>query len=325
MKKDERIIQFFDLQLYGRTRARDIRHNLASPRSLDQLMHDFWALREANKARKKVDARSKLEFRLEHMEELDDAWMLLVNVVDTEAAHPVTNKVGGTDSDREVIELGDDRGLESSSHILIYKSADAAAKHVTLIERNPSLPFSKALAFLNHLSRVAAKHFSDDYRQPHPSGVSNKTINTYCVLSIYGHPSDEFRDEVESGVLTDIRLTSDANIVRGYDSQRHAELIGTEVRMKVGRIDVALSGGNWGHIQKALRHANDLESPYVRIQFTGETGSSHTATLSTDTGLLYQADKYIKKRKINSLGNNLKTAFPVIHEGIKQKMLELLE
>lgn len=325
MKKDERLVQFFDFQIYGRTLARGVSHSLAAPRTLNELMAEFSAMRELNKARKKVTKRSHFEFRLEDMQELQDFWVLLVNVVDTDAAHPVTQKVGGDDTDRQVIELGEGRGLETSSHIIISKTSDKAGKHLALIEKNPALPFAKALAFLNHLAKVSAKHFADDYVQPHPDGIRGKTMNTFCVMSIYGHPSDEFKEEIETGVLTDIRLTSDAKIVRGYDSQRHAALIGTEVKMTVSRFDVMRSGGNWKHIQKALHYAHDIESPFVRIQFKDDTGSDHTATLSTDTGILHQADKYIKKRRIRELGNNLKTAFPLINEKIKGKMLELLD
>jgi hypothetical protein len=93
MKKNERTIQYFDLSISGKTLARDIPHTLAAPRTLNELMVEFSGLRETNKARKKVSTRSKQEFRLEHMEEKDDCWILLLNVVDPEAAHPVTQKI----------------------------------------------------------------------------------------------------------------------------------------------------------------------------------------------------------------------------------------
>ena len=43
-----------------------------------------------------------------------------------------------------------------------------------------------------------------------------------------------------------------------------------------------------------------------------------------DTGNMEQVEKYVKKRKIAGFGNSLRTAFPVIHEGIRDKMLGLL-
>ncbi|MDE1463290.1 hypothetical protein [Spartinivicinus poritis] len=114
------------------------------------------------------------------------------------------------------------------------------------------------------------------------------------------------------------------NIVRGYDAQSHPELIETQIRMKVGRMDVIKSGGNWKHLQKAIKYANSLDSPFVRVSFTDESGASHTATLSSDTENLLELDKYVKKRKIEGFGKSLHTAFPNIHNGIRNKMLELV-
>lgn len=324
MKKNERTIQYFDLNISGKTLARDIPHTLAAPKTLDELMYEFSVLRETNKARKKISTRSKQEFRLEHMEERDDCWVLLLNVVDPEAAHPVIQKIEGTDDDREVIELGDDRGIESSSHLIVFKEITEARKHLVLFEKSSALPFSKAIAFLNHLCRISAKHFNEAYKLPHPTGIEGRTFNVHCSLSFLAHPSEEFREELDKGVINGIKITSDMNVVKGYDSNVHSELIGTEIKMNVGRIAVALNGGNWGHLQKAIQHGNTLESPFVRVSFTDSSNAGHTAILSTDTGQLWHADKYVKKSRIEGFNNSLQTAFPIIHEGIRDKMLGLL-
>jgi hypothetical protein len=77
------------------------------------------------------------------------------------------------------------------------------------------------------------------------------------------------------------------------------------------------------HLKKALAHANELDVPFVRVSFEDETGSSHTATLSTDTGMLMNKDRYVKKRKTRNFSVPLATAVPVINEEITQKMIEL--
>lgn len=209
MRNNERLIQFFDIALHGRTRAKGITHNLATPRTLDALMLEFQQLRELNLARRKISTQSKLEYRLEDMEERHDSWVLLINVVDPQAAHPVTQKIGGDDSDRTVIELSDDRGLESSTHLVILKQRDRAHKHLVLYEKSTSVPFGRASSFLNHLCRLTAKRYLAEYSLPHPDGVAGKRINTYCSITFLGHPSDEFQTEVETGRLSDVRLVSD--------------------------------------------------------------------------------------------------------------------
>jgi|TARA_B100000965_G_scaffold396823_1_gene412325 hypothetical protein len=325
VKKNERLIQYFDLDIHGKTHARDIKHKMSSPRKICELFGEFSVLRELNKARKKVSSRSKQEYRLEDMEEHCDYWVLLINVVDTDAANPVTQKIDGTDQDREVIELGKDRGLESSSHVIVYKDKNLAGKHLCLFEKSSSLPFAKAMTFLNFLCKEAAKHFKDQYSVPHPSGEKGKKIKLYCQIAFLGHPSDEFKEELEQGVLKDIKITTDMDIVKGYDSNVHTELVSTDIKMNVGRVAVAMSGGNWSHLKKAIRYADSLDSPLVRVAFTDQSGAGHTATISTDTGNLYNADKYIKKRKIQGFSIALRTAFPVIQDSIRDKMLETLE
>lgn len=325
MKKNERIIQFFDIGIFGGTRSRDLRdRKLAAPRTLNELMKEFMILRDLNLARNKISPKSKQEYRLEDMVEKPDCWVLMINVVDTDASHPVTQKVSGTALDREVIALGNDRGLESSSHLIIYKDKNAADKHLCLFEQNSPLPFRKAIAFLRKLCRVSAKQHSKDYKLPHPSDEGGKIFNIYCDIGFYAHPSEEFIQELDEGVIKGIRLTSEMDAVKGYDVNKYPELLGADIKMSASRWEVMKSGGNWKHLQKAITYADSLDSPFVRVSFQDASGASHTAELSSDTSKLTQSDKYVKKRKIEGFGNALLTAFPIIHNEIVEKMQEIL-
>jgi hypothetical protein len=313
------------MNIVGKTFSREIEGVISAPRKLHELMSEFEIIRDANLARKKISKVSRQEYRLEHMEERNDYWVLLINIIDPEAADPVTQKIDGTEGDRKVMELGEDRGLESSSHMIIFKEQNEAKKHLVLYEYCSALPFYKAISFLNHLCRVTQKHHGEAYDYPHPDGIESKKIKKYCWLSLHAHPSNEFRRELETGVINGIKITSDMNVVRGYDSKSHSELIGTEIKMDVGRLAILRSGGNWEHLKKALQHANSLDSPFVRISFTDLTGASHTTILSSDTGDLVDADKYVKKSKIQGFDSSLRTAFPIIHEGIRDRMLGLIQ
>lgn len=325
MKKNQRIIQFFDIGIFGGTRSPDLKDKtLAAPRSLDELMREFIILRDLKKAQNKISYQSKQEYRLEDMEEQPDCWILMINVVDTDASHPVTQKVSGTPSDRTVIELGNDRGLESSSHLIIYKNTNAAGKHLCLFEQNSPLPFRKAIAFLRKLCRISAKHHAKEYKQQHPSDEGGKTFNIYCDIGYYAHPSDEFIQELDEGVIKGIRITSEMDAVKGYDVNKYPELLGADIKMSTSRWEVMKSGGNWKHLQKAITYADSLDSPFVRVSFQDSSGASHTAELSSDTSNLTNSDKYVKKRKIEGFGNALHTAFPIIHSEIVQKMKEIL-
>lgn len=324
MKNNERIIQFFDIDVYGKSRSRDIKHKLSSHSDMAAVMQEVYAIREKSLARMKLGSKKDREMRLEDFEERDDCWVLLFNIVDTRAAHPVVQRMGGEDKDRRTVELDNENGLESSSHVILYKRKNSAGKYLALYERNPSIPFHSIVVFIRSLFRLCAKNFPDRYKLPHPSGEKGKFIKVYCSCEYYGHPSDEFKDELATGTLSEIKLTSDVVKQRGYDSNKHKELVASEIKMTVKRAFINLNGGNWGHIEKAISYADTLDMPFVRVSFQDKTGASHSAKMSTDTSQLVNADKYVRKHKIHGFGNTLKTAFPVIHTGIINKMLELV-
>ena len=286
-------------------------------------MNQIITVRELGKARKKAGKKSKYQFALEDLEERQDCWILLINLVDSNAANVVTNRIDGSERDRQLIEFNDDQGLESSAHLVIFKHTNELQKHLMLFEKNQHVPFQKASSFLNHLAREAARHFTDEYVKPHPSGNPAKKINTYCKFGLYAHPSEEFQNELKTGKLTGISLTSEQVMLRGYDAKTQPELKGTEVKVDVTRLAVFRSGGNMKHVKKALKHAGTLDVPYVRVSFEDETGTGHTATLDTETGTLLDKDRYVKKRKIKDFLLPLATAVPVINQEIAESMIRL--
>lgn len=323
MNKSERTIQFFDLVVKGKTKCRDIKGKgtLPPPVSLNTLLKQFLELPGGGHAKKQF---GEYEFNLEDIDEYENYWILMLNVLDTSVADQVTHKLGGNSDDRKVIEFRDGRGIETSSHIIIFKKHDVSHKYLMLYEKSTNIPFHKAASYLNYLSRMVAKG-NNIYEKPHPNNVNGRTYNTYCDLTFLGHPSKEFKQELSTGKLSGIRITSDADIIKGYDANKFPELISNEIKMKVGRLDVALAGGNWAYLEKAISYADTLNAPFVRVQFSDQQGVSRTATLSTDSKKLYQSDKYIKKTQIKYYGDILRTSYDRINTTITDKMLELVQ
>lgn len=320
MRNNERLIQFFDVSISGRSTSRDINHTLIPPKSIDEIMHHFIELKAKNKNKKQY---KNYEFSLVDIQEKADCWILLINLIDTGVADQVTNKIGGSATDREVIEFRDQRGLEISSHIIIYKQPDAVQRHLVLYEKSFSIPFAKSEAFLNSLAKEAMKEFESEYTVPHPSGANGKMMKVYCHFSFLGHPSDEFRQELETGKISGIKLSGDVDIIRGYDANMYPEIISTDISMSVKAVDVLRSGGNWLHLTKAIRYANNLNAAFVRLQFIDTQGNTHSATLSSDTQQLLNSDKYIKKAKIQNFSAILKTAYSEINSNITDRMIQL--
>lgn len=325
MKKSERMIQFFDLILDGITKSSAIKNPISPPRNIEELMGDIEKIREANKARVIKKHQGVLqELRLEDMETREDCWVLLINVVDPSEAHPVTQVLAGNDDDRQGIELSDKRGMERSSHVVIYKQSDGNKSHLALFEQNRYLSFSRAISFVNNLAREAAKMYKEDYSRPHPSGEQGKTIWSCCRFRYLGHPSDSFVEELENGVLSNVRLMAGMEQVAGFDAKKQPELKGTEILVDTNKKIVLQSGGNQGLLKKVLGYAQELHISQAKVVFTDAEGTGHTALVDAETGKLFKEEKYVKKKKIAGFGD-LRTSFPVIHDGIRDKMLALNE
>ncbi|MEZ8602349.1 MULTISPECIES: hypothetical protein [Vibrio] len=325
MKNDIRLIQFFDLTLIGKTRATSvIVKRMASPVTLARFYEQLESLRELKKSTVRVSKKSPFEFRLEDIKDNGDHYILMMNVVDTSAAHVVTQELGGDETTRQTTRMSDRRGLESSSHLILHKTPNAAGQHLVLFERSQGINFFQAIRFLRRLAQIAAKHFVDEYTKPHPNNEAGKTFNVYCDIDFVGHPSDDFKDELENGTINNIAITSNIGMIRGYDVKKHTYLKdGVEIKMDVSKPRVVLNGGNLGHLKRGLADAKSLSADYVKVSFTDETGASKTATLDPATGQLIGSEKYVKTRKITGFGKSLPTSFSVINDNIVLKILAL--
>lgn len=321
MKSDERQILYFDLKLTGGTRARGIDGPLPSPRTLNQFCEDLIFLRESGLAYSYRES-SPMAFTLEDMEEHEDCWVLLLNLVDTRAAHPVTNQIRGSEADRQVITLTGGRGLESSSHLVIYKAADEAGKHLLLCERNESFPFFTIRKFLNKLAAEAAKVRQEDYSGVHPDG-SGRSIKRYCLITLLGHPSNQFQEDLIAGKLSELSLTTGLERIVGYEANDFPEFKSTEIKMDVKGFSVQESGGNLSHFQKAIQYGRALDAALIRVKFLDPEGSSRTADIDPHTGTLVNTEHYVKKGRISEFGAALRTAYPTIHTEISDRMRAL--
>lgn len=324
MKSNERLIQFFDLDIYGKTRSAGFANKLTACDDIQEIMQDIIEIKAKGKAKKDIGGKPKMALQLEDIQEMDECWVILINAVDVGAAHPVTQKLGGSKDDRVIISLAQDVGLESSSHLIIEKGKNTAKNHLAIYEKSSAIPFAKAVVFLNHLLRLCYNEFPDKYRILHPSGEDDKWIRVYPYIEYFGHPSDEFIEELDSGILNSIKLTTGIESVNGYDANQHQDLIGVDVKMSVSRARIMMNGGNWRHVKEAVKHADTINAPFVRIGFTDNTSAGRNATINTDTGLLSEKEKYVKKCKITGFNAPLTTAVDSIHEGIRDKMLELI-
>ena len=324
MKNDDRHIQFFDLTMVGKTRATNLESTRApSPRTLGQLIGDLDKLQKAGNAiqLRKIKGRD-VEYRLQDIGDDPNYHILLINVVDTGAAAPVTQKISGAPQDRQLSTINAQRGLESSAHLLISKIPDDAGKYLVLFEKNTSLNFGDVRRFLNYVAIEASKAYVTDYSSPHPDG-SKKTIRFFCHLELLGHPSDEFMDELANGKLTGISITVGLNEIKTFDSTKQPELKTAEIKVSIDGASVQAQGGNSGFFNRIRALAGEINGELIRIKFRDEKENNHSVNIDPTSGHILNNDQYVKKGKISNFANRLATSHTQIDNSIIQKMIAL--
>lgn len=314
------------MKLIGKTNARDVPRNPRVPKTFGNIMSDLSRFFEQkggeikwHTGKEKSD--NYREVNLVDMMDSCDSWVLLVNVLNVEVANPVTQKRSGSVHDRKTYKLEDDRGMESSSHIVIFKEKREHG-FLVLYEKNQYLCFSRMKGFLNYLLRELSKEASG-YSLAHPNGARNATMRVYPFMEFLGHISDDFQVQLSNGSLSEIRLVVDSDKVRGYDISSHGDLIEAEIKMSVDKKSIQASGGNYKHIEKALSYAGSLSGRRVRVKYKDDEGGGHTRELDVESGRLVDDDKFVRREVVSGFSEKLSTSYPKINSEIVSKILEV--
>ncbi|WP_102292025.1 hypothetical protein BCU92_00335 [Vibrio cyclitrophicus] len=329
MAKKERLIQFFDLDLFGKTRAKGMAKQIyPTPRTMPEIMGELKLLAKYNRAEGKLSSRSTKYFRLEEIKTQkvngEEYSTLLINCIDPNAKNLVVNFTGKySTSKRDIIRLGNKKGLETSVHIIIKHDKNSNKKHLALFEKSEHLGFLEVISFLNCLFKLAAKFNHTKYTKPHPNGANNKTINMFSKVTYLGHPSADFFNELESGIISNITLTSGLESVSGYDIKQHSELKEVRMTMGVKKSDIVFAGGNRKYLKRAIKIADSLKASEVRIAFKDQTGAHRSAKLDS-SGQMYDSDRYVRKANILGGDDLWDTALQSIDAKLVSNMLGLV-
>ncbi|ELI0610686.1 hypothetical protein [Vibrio vulnificus] len=325
MNKNERLIQFFDVELYGKTNSRGLtQHTFDCPEDLCTLFKRIKKLLESKPLTTKLTPKSRSIFTLSQVQETAEHWIFLVRHINTEAKNVVRNDQTASLATREEFKFGqiaDGKvtGLESSSHLIIKKKVNSVRKHLCLFEKTEGFNFVDVVRFFNMIFSHIVKKDSPSFTREKVN-EPQKTMLIYPKFGYLGHPSSSFLNDLASGTLTEITLTAGPDVVHGYDQSKHCELQRARITMSVKKDDISYWGGNRKYLNRAVAVADSLQVPEVRIAFKDINGASHSAQVDT-RGMLINADKYVKKTFIKTPIES--TSETQINSDVVNKMLEL--
>lgn len=331
-KKTERNVLFLDLNVKTKTRSPGI-SGLPLVFTISDLFKKIDELRASGNVNVlKGTGSNKKEIYLADLEEdkAKKCWKLLINVTDTSLADEVHRKIGGSDS-RKVNKKGDGVGTDFSSHIVIKSKLEKNGSYVTLYEQSNALPVSLVSRYLNDLFLRLAKKYPSVFEIPHPKNSINaegksKMINTYCHCHFNGHVSNEFKNDLNSGKINDLKLiTAELQTVVGYDSQKHPEIKEVQLPIEIDKGAILKAGGNYTFMNRIRKNiAKDLDMQEIKISFKDSGGVSHTAKIDTVTGNLINSEKYVKKIKVTDFDQPLTTSVDLLHKPLIDQMIEHL-
>jgi hypothetical protein len=319
MRKNERDIYFFDV--ISETWHRKFEGIAPFPHRM--LVDAIHTLYKADKAH--VVNSKKQALYIADMHIYADRCEMLIGFSDTLAADPTF--ADWLAKKRRTEKKVGDEGIEHSAHV-IWRYADSANNQNCpfLLESATGIPSSKVQAFINRLLRIVAlasqKFLVDDPEAKKDAEGNFVKIRTRPKIELVGHPSAEFLKDLKQGTLQEVELFTQKQKGRIWDAQGRAIEEKASVTIKPNPDKIVPKA-------KALldsfvpKSANNYE--FAKIRFKTRSDVDRTVSVLSQNYSLLTGHLYVRKERIDGIGDDLPTAFEKVHAKIMGKMRALLK
>lgn len=318
MRKDERDVYFFDVM--SETWHRKFEGIRPFPHRA--LVDAIQYLYQSDKAH--VVNSKKQAIYIADMHVYADRCEMLVGFSDTLAADPTF--ADWLAKKRRTEKKVGDEGLEHSAHV-IWKYGNGVSGHKCpfLLESATGIPSSKVQAFFNRMLRIVSVATNlflvDDPEAKKDEDGNFLKIRARPRIELVGHPSAEFLKDLRQGTLQEVELFTQREKGKGWDAQGRVIEEKASITIKPNPVKIVPKA-------KALldgfvpNSANKYE--FARIRFRTQSDVDRTVSVMSDDYSLLAGNLYVRKERIEGIGNDLPTAFDKIHAKIIAKMRALL-
>ena len=317
MKKNERLILFFDLEITAESKD-DL-----SPKPLS-IKEAFGILERIPKENRiKYTSNEREALYISEIRQENETIAVLINKSDTTIADPVLSnpKI----KERRIVSKTPNEGQDYSSHILLITNENDPSQALALVESCQGLGPSTIKLALESIIKNAESTEPENFKRVHPNGEVDKNGNLrkYKIRHVFNfkaHPSEQFKHDINNGTIHSIELISRRINNQSFDTEGHFHEESNTLRIKPAN-KRSLIGRAFSPLSKMLESkSNDYDQ--ARIRFKTPEGLERTISydLHTPSSL-----EYVKKEIINNFQEDLKSSYDTIHPTIKKKMQELYE
>lgn len=333
--KNEKTVLFFDLEIGGLSATRGSKKNpkpskLDLNRNFKQVMQDLMLFLSLNKKHTLLPLGSSKYLEIVEVDTIPSSkktlqhkishFIILVNMIQGNNSNISTRKIeSDTLLDRDTVDLTG-KGIEYSTHILIENVKSEKGRYLVKFEKTDNHSFKDTIKYINRLLKQVSKN-DKSYSRPHFNGIDNQTMIVYPHLTFLGHPSNQFKKELDNGKMKQLTVCFPSLEIGNLDSSDHDSV--KHARLSLN-IEKNLTGtGNFGFVQNnAATLAKKLQSDEIRVSFEDETGQARSATLDSSM-MLINSDHFVKKHKIHNPNSVFDSAYSKINKFIIHEMIKL--
>ncbi|MCP1617058.1 hypothetical protein FBY21_1659 [Pseudomonas sp. SLBN-26] len=277
---------------------------------------------------KKGRSEKSARYYISDLELRNDRLIFLINRCDPNAPDAVSSDP--ENKSRVVHTKPPGHGGDYSAHVIIPLQPTRGDNYYLCVVETvfgSGLHASSIKDYMRFIFAYCRKHFPERFLIPNINGARDADGNPLMVRHIHtvellGHPSSEFQEELETGVLTGIELLDFTERGAVWDDRGAVFEDAKFVKLRPQR---SLAGSLAAMVRQVRnKAAEQREYAQMRIRFKNEKGEPRDATIDTDTGNLVDINKYIKRHIIQAPLVNV-ASLNQINNGIIKEMLELME
>lgn len=209
------------------------------------------------------------------------------------------------------------QGNASSSHLAILLNPVKPNVYMTVLEDAIGIStrdIESMLALITRKARIANKAF---FQVNDPSGIVR---NAKYKFAFVGHPSDDFKAELEDSTINGIELSDLSARNQNFDDDGYTIERGKVIKLSLKDKEFSI----WDALKSVGQRATKEQLSSLRVKFTDKGQSSYTVELDASTMRLVHEDRYVKKVRIENFSTRLDTGSERIIPEIRDKLFALI-